>query len=457
MPKFFLFFILPIFIPQVVFGGVIINEIMYDLDGTDTEREWIEIKNNGNEAIDLSSWKLYENKTNHSLNLFKGNDSFIPASGYAVIADNAEKFLADWPEFSGIVFDSSFSLKNDGETLIIKDDIGNDIDKVDYLPEWGAGGDGNSLQFKDGKWVAGFPTSGFSNDGTLIAEEGILSQTPVSSSVAVPVAPQIYAFSGGDRSGTAGSILEFEGMALGLKKEPLSNARFLWNFGDGSSKEGKNVAHIYNYPGNYIVFLDVSSGEYSASSRTNVKIVENKLKISGIKIMPGGESLIELANESESEADLSYWLLKSENTFFSFPKNSIIGAGETLSFASSLTNLNMTLDSRVELLYPNGSVAYPFQVDSNQPINNSSATDTTSPLSLVDNNVISDKDEDKKITEEPVSADTYDYPKENQQANVLSLPAKGKGMGNKWVFLIAGLGVITVSGVILMRRSNKIN
>jgi hypothetical protein len=41
-----------LFMPSVS-GAVLINEIMYDLSGSDTGREWIEIYNNGSD-INLS-------------------------------------------------------------------------------------------------------------------------------------------------------------------------------------------------------------------------------------------------------------------------------------------------------------------------------------------------------------------------------------------------------------------
>lgn len=37
--------LLLIFIPFPLFAQVVINEIMYDLEGSDDGREWVEIKN----------------------------------------------------------------------------------------------------------------------------------------------------------------------------------------------------------------------------------------------------------------------------------------------------------------------------------------------------------------------------------------------------------------------------
>lgn len=432
---------------------------MYDLkEGTDSGREWIEVLNNGSEPVDLSTWKLYEDKANHSFNLFKGDGSPIASGGYAVIADNAEKFLVDWPEFKGTVFDSSFSLKNDGETLIIRDGSLNDVNQVDYVSEWGAGGDGNSLQFISGKWEARLPTPGYSGGGISTPTE-TNSKTQISAPVATtsfPVESQIYAFASGDTAGACGGILEFEGTALGLKKEPLSNARFLWNFGDGSSKEGKSVTHTYNYPGDYIVFLDVSSGEYSSSNRMNVKITESNLKISDVKFDPSGESLVELYNDSSSEVNVSYWLLRTENIIFTFPKNSIIGAGSKLAFSSLVTKLNIDESKKVELLYPNGSVFYSFDtkvklIQNNLPQIYKENILNPNAVSLGGESLPQKTASDNEGTGEALTGDDYASLDKSQEASVLSFSGEDK-KSNKWMFFVGGFSVVGILGVVFMRR-----
>ncbi|KKR09911.1 MAG: hypothetical protein UT37_C0008G0013 [Parcubacteria group bacterium GW2011_GWA2_39_18] len=127
--------------------NLIISEIMYDLkDGSDTDREWVEIFNNGNETVDISGWKFYEGGTNHGINLVNEVNNFIiPVGDYALLVDNATKFLADWPNFSGIIFDSSFSLSNTGENITLRNAELEDVNSMSYSSGWGGNGDGNSL------------------------------------------------------------------------------------------------------------------------------------------------------------------------------------------------------------------------------------------------------------------------------------------------------------------------
>ena len=235
-------------LPNALFAQVEISEIMYDLEGSDAKREWIEVVNTGSVLVDIGEWKFFEADTNHKLNLIKG-DSNLGVGGYAVIADNADTFLSDWPNFSGVLFDSSFSLKNTGEFIALRNSELVDIDSVTYSSEWGASGDGNSLQLVGGKWLPGSPTPGGTNMGSSVSstpdesvEEGQTVQT-TSTGSSFSTKPQITAHAGENRVVIVGADTEFRGEALGLKGEPLTGASLLWNRGNGELKEGQAILH----------------------------------------------------------------------------------------------------------------------------------------------------------------------------------------------------------------------
>ncbi len=148
-------------VPLPHFYPVIINEIMYDFEGSDSGKEWIEIFNSGDTSVDLTNWKFYENQSNHNLTIIQGSINLF-AGGYAVIVNDPEKFLVDYPNYNGIIIKSSFSLSNTGETISIKNgDLV--IDEINYLSNWGAQGDGNSLQKINNNWEASLPTPGQAN------------------------------------------------------------------------------------------------------------------------------------------------------------------------------------------------------------------------------------------------------------------------------------------------------
>lgn len=447
--RLFLLFFFTLFAPSFVSANVMINEIMYDIDGTDTGREWIEIFNNSNVSVDLNKWRLFEGDTNHEINLVNENDSsIIPANGYIIIADNSIKFLSDNPNFSGTVFDSSFSLKNTGEIIILRNSELIDIDQVDYLPDWGANGDGNSLQKINGQWIASYPTIGAQNSNLAVqppneSSSDVVTQNVTQATASVvnwPTEQQIFANAGADRTVVAGADTLFEGKALGLKKEPLDNARYTWTFGDGSSKEGQKVSHLFKYPGEYIVYLNVSSGYFSAPDQVMAKVIKNEMKT-----IEANNNYIKIKNDSNITINLSGWFLKYDNIVFAFPENSFIKASGELSIPSSITKIDsIQTDKIVLLLYPNNVVAYSFYIW---------------PEGARKQTQIQAQPQESVSVPAPVINDNLEIesPSEiNQEAGVAgSLEDNGNNYWSlkNWIILILGIGVVSGIGFVYLKNN----
>ena len=104
-----------------------ITEIMFNPNGSDSGREWIEIYNNDSQEINLSGMTFYESGTNHKTESINAKYILYPKQ-YAIIVDKPQLFLDDYPwleqpnttEFNTTIFDSSFSLVNTGEYIEIK-------------------------------------------------------------------------------------------------------------------------------------------------------------------------------------------------------------------------------------------------------------------------------------------------------------------------------------------------
>lgn len=437
-------------IPFFANANVVINEIMYDLEGADSGREWIEIFNNGTEQIDLNGWKLYEAEVNHKIATTTTNNFIIPSGGFAVIADNPEKFLMDWPNFPGVIFDSAFSLNNSGENLVIKDGSLNIIDEVNYLPDWGAKGDGDSLQKINSSWIAAKPTpeaqntdkqSLSQNNSESDSESETEQQAQQTTNVIDwPVEPQIFANAGSDKTAVVGADVYFSGKALGIKKEPLENARYLWNFGDGAISEGQNVKHVYKYPGEYIVILDVSSGKYSASGRLTAKIIPNQLEI-----IEANQNYIKLHNGSSVELDISHWFLRAGNISFKFPANTFIKANKDLMIDFLVSGIKAE-NQETEILYPNGSIAfsYPSTIVKSSAFNN--------PMLVQKPIIPKQKTEESFVVASIESVESSASSTDSQVANAISV-VKGNGVDIKnWLLAIFGIGAISGVGLILVRR-----
>ena len=165
-----LIFIVLIVLPSVS-ASVIINEIMYNPEGNDDDREWLELYNNGNETINLTGWKFYEENTPHRLILTQGGGLAIQPNEYLVIVQDIETFLQDYPNYSGKVLDSSFSLSNEGELLIItnsgEETFASIVDIFYYFSQYGADSNGMSLCKINNIWEECIPTPGNENSRSI--------------------------------------------------------------------------------------------------------------------------------------------------------------------------------------------------------------------------------------------------------------------------------------------------
>src|SRR3989344_6744518 len=173
------------------------------------------------------------------------------------------------------------------------------------------------------------------------------TSAPVSSYVAPPE-PQIFADAGDNRTVIVAADTEFRGRAYNRKKETVSgHIRFLWNFGDGRTAEGQSVLHHFEYPGRYVVVLNIAENMDAASDKIIVTAEPAKLAFASL---PDGGVVIQ--NNAGRDLDLSGWIVRSFGRSFVMPKDSIILAGESLRIGDK--TLGFRSSPATELDYPNG-------------------------------------------------------------------------------------------------------
>src|SRR3989344_6300843 len=133
--------------PTQAAAAVLITEVMYDLEGADSGYEWIEVTNTVSVPVSIAGWRLFEQGVNHKLTPVGGATTILQPAQSAIIADKPENILARYPTLA-LVFDSAFTLSNDGETLMLKNAGGATVDQVTYRSSLGAKGDGASLHLE---------------------------------------------------------------------------------------------------------------------------------------------------------------------------------------------------------------------------------------------------------------------------------------------------------------------
>jgi len=113
-------------------GDVVICEIMPDPDSVaDTYGEWFEVYNNSGTAVNLLDWTIADLGTNRHTIV---TDLIIPDQSVAVLARNGNVSLNGGVEVDYVY--SSFTLSNSTDEIIIEDDLGREIDRVEYVGSW---------------------------------------------------------------------------------------------------------------------------------------------------------------------------------------------------------------------------------------------------------------------------------------------------------------------------------
>ena len=272
---------------------------------------------------------------------------------------------------------------------------------------------------------------------------------------------QISAKAGEDKTAVAGADIVLEGSAYGFKKEPLENARYLWNLGDGSYKEGKNIRHIYKYPNdNYIAVLIVSSGDISATDRVKIKVIPNELVIIDAK-----NEFIKLKNKSGIILDVSGWFLKANGAVFKFPDYSLVAANSELMISSDISKLKFAGNNfSAEILYPNGSVVFSYSpsllsFSSSKPKeivlskppekNTETATAVAMIISKKNSSNSSASSADKSL---PAVEAGQNFATEKNLANVITIGEKNNPRTPIWLILAVITGIIGGAGVFLARK-----
>ena len=338
--------LLSLLAPHAAFAAFSFSEIMYDPSGTDSKREWVEVLNSG-PAVDIASFKLFEGGVNHGLSIHSGSP-VIPTGGYVIIADDAAVFLAEYPTFSGSVFDSAFSLSNTGETLVLRNG-GADVATATYTSATGAQNDGMSLAFVGGAWVPRTPSPGAGPEA-VVSEESAQSQGDGGAG-GVAVQSLVVRVSASPGS-VVGAPSAYTAQAFGLKGEPLEGVRYVWNFGNGATREGQTVVFAYTLPGTFDASVDVSNAGLAGSARFTVVA-----RVAEVVISRANASFIELDNRSPQEVDVSLWRLVAGDTVFVLPPRTTVRARATLAFPHEVTGMSPLSPLDIEVQYPNGARA----------------------------------------------------------------------------------------------------
>ena len=299
-------------------------------------------------------------------------------------------------------------------------------------------------------------TSTDENTEATISETYTPQQSANSLATTWTYKPQIYVSALVPAKGVAGAPMLFDAVSVGIKKEPIANARYVWSFGDGGVSEGKKVEHVYRYPATYVVMIDASSGEWSATDRKEVVIITPELLISDVKV--GEDGFIEIKINGASDVDLSQWILRSGSGLFLLPRGTIIGTRKAVPFPAVITKL-LADPASLSLLYPNGNIAVEYSeksITAGQVSVKKGETTVASEIAKMDG---TPKKPASKLVIEPTKSEvtpatrvsSSTLSEQTEQTNEL-IGALGESSTTPWLLGVALILAVSIGGYMTILR-----
>ena len=312
-------------------SSVRITEIMYDAEGKDEGKEFIEVINVGPGAIDMTTVDFFERADRYNgrpITQSKGSALLQPGE-VAVLVANPELFLQHYA-FDGVLLDTStFALLNTGSTVSLER-AGVVLHDVSYSSQDGAKGDGASLHVaQDGTITARLPTLGVARGIRVKDSGGVVTDTPASDDAQAPAqhqqADEVRFVS---RPSVVFSASTTDFSVVRTAEDGSDEVLYgLWNFGDGAYEYGAAVEHMYLYPGAYIVvFQEVVEGdEPGIALQQEVSVLFPQV---GVEWM--NDAFVRLHNRHPFLLDVSGWQIVSNGSFFTFPEHSLVSAQDSI-------------------------------------------------------------------------------------------------------------------------------
>lgn len=291
-------------------GNIVLNEIYPDPSGSDSLDEFIEIKNIGEEAVDLRGWSIGDLVKKYVL-------SGVLNSGEIVVYKR---------EKTGIALNNTTP-----EEVKLADASGKIVDKISYAKAF----EGKSyMRSIDGIWLwTAEITPGFENVFVNVDNLGISVDIKYPKTAEIG---EMVIFDASESSDSRGGQLSF-----------------LWNFSDNLTLNGEEISRVFTTSGIFVGKLTISStlgNTVDKSIEIKVDFLENlpqsKVMISEVLPNPEGTDkgeFIELYNMDEIGVDLSGWKLKNKNNkTYTIPEGIKIEPKSFLILYQEVTKLTLT-------------------------------------------------------------------------------------------------------------------
>ena len=338
----FVLLVLMFVIPSVTHAAITISEVAWMGSSASANHEWIELHNTGGSSVDVSGW-IFTDGMNLSISL----TGTIAAGEFAVLERSSDASAA-----GGAFLIYTGALVNTGATLKLTRSDGGLEDQVAGGTDWkNIGGDNvtkETAQHTSGGWVTGAGTPGMANSGTavVIVEE---EEEETEEETEVEEEEDLEEKNNSTRSSSSGEtvrlLIKDSTLAVAVDAQKIgyinqditftakpdnigrsleASLIYHWNFGDGSIGYGKEITHVYDYPGTYVVTLYTSYKNQKQLTRHEITILPVAMTLTRNHF---GD--VQINNDSPYEIDISGYALEGKKSFM-FPDYSVLLPNQTI-------------------------------------------------------------------------------------------------------------------------------
>lgn len=329
----FLFSVIFFVSPLISHASVSISEVAWMGNAVSANHEWIELYNDG-DAVAVDGWVLSDG-ANLSIELA----GTISANSYAVLERTSDDSAlgAAFLIYAG-------ALVNSGATLRLERADGTVVDQVSGGEDWdNVGGDNTTketAQYTSSGWITAVATPGrpapaidnLVKEGLEDEDETVSTKETKKKEISNPGEPvrleipdvtlQLDIHS--QSVGYVNQPISYSVEPSGIGEHLINSLSYQWNFGDGQSASGKEVSHVYSFPGKYVVTVYAGFKRQEQVSRHEITILPVALSIT-----TSAHGDVQVNNDSPYEVDLSGYLVKGTKDFL-FPPRTIILPNQTV-------------------------------------------------------------------------------------------------------------------------------
>ena len=336
--------------------ALVINEIMSNPIGDDGGREWIEVYNDSDGSIDLSSLTISVKGVSFAVVTPVSGGVMLSPHSYAIIGSTVSgvtKFIQDYTSYTGPLFKSAVSLVNTGVTSL---ELKLQGQTVDTLASYTAAKEGQTWARIGSGFSLGEPTPGQENKAIVVTQDiATTTEGGVQTTLPQMSAPSadIVLYLPTEKIVVAGAPALFSVSALTRSGHTIDGMSYAWSFGDGGSRIGSSTLYRYFYPGRYVAQVEGTNGFVAGTGRMTVRVVSPDISVSPIGFGKYG-SYIDITNPNVYDLDISDWKLVVDSIPFSFPRNTLLPVGVTRfsGVAMGFSNVLVSSTTLIKLLFP---------------------------------------------------------------------------------------------------------